>query len=132
MQVFILSDQDTETETQPVATIVCPPTITPSKKKVRNHKHACDICGKKYCTPKDLAEHKNTHTGEKPYVCDICGKSFTSRSSHWLHQRKHTSEKDHKCAICGKEFFSACFLRTHERVHTGEKPYVCEICGKNW
>lgn len=96
------------------------------------HNHVCDICSKMFCTPRHLADHKNTHTGDKPYVCDSCGRSYAKYRSFYAHRLTHTSEKSYTCETCGKNIDSLYHFKAHIRIHTREKPYVCEICGKTF
>ena len=44
-------------------------------------KHQCEVCGKSFLYKKDLNDHNNSHTGEKPYCCEICGASFAARTN---------------------------------------------------
>ena len=39
--------------------------------------HLCDICGEGFKYPSVLKYHKQSHTGEKPFMCKICKKTFT-------------------------------------------------------
>ncbi|CAH1776325.1 unnamed protein product [Owenia fusiformis] len=56
--------------------------------KQRKTKWSCDICGKKFISITHLNNHKNVHTGEKPFKCPLCLKGFTQTSSLNLHQRR--------------------------------------------
>lgn len=92
----------------------------------------CDICSKTFLRTKEYAEHRRTHTGEKPYMCDLCGKSFGRRRTMIDHRRLHTGERPFLCEICDKRFATSGELVKHRRFHTGEKPYQCNICGKTF
>jgi len=35
-------------------------------------KYKCDVCGKGFAQKQHLSDHKNIHTGEKPYKCKFC------------------------------------------------------------
>ena len=35
-----------------------------------------------------LRDHKNVHTGEKPYKCKYCSTCFASVGNHRMHERK--------------------------------------------
>ncbi|CAI9739848.1 zinc finger 239-like isoform X2 [Octopus vulgaris] len=105
---------------------------------LRSHKHTqtseksyCDICGKLF-TRKNIAVHKRSHTGEKPYRCDICGKTFSQSCAVIKHKRTHTGDKPYRCEICGKSFSESHNLSRHRRIHTGEKPFCCQICGTSF
>ena len=41
----------------------------------------------------DFQDHKNTHTGEKPYKCKYCSASFASQGTHAMHQRTHLGHR---------------------------------------
>ncbi|XP_008553025.1 zinc finger protein 723 [Microplitis demolitor] len=119
----------------------------------------CDQCGKKYSSKNLLEEHRNTHTGHRPYICKVCKKDFASKytfkahvKTHEIrprpfecmqcnktflsqqnltqHERTHLGIKEFVCQHCGKAFGSQHNLEVHNIVHTGHKPYVCDHCGK--
>jgi len=53
----------------------------------------CDLCGKSFQRAKEYAEHRRSHTGERPYSCDVCGKTFGRRRTMTEHQRIHTGDR---------------------------------------
>ena len=53
----------------------------------RKRGHECDVCEKVFRYPSKLAEHRRTHTKEKPYECDVCEKSFTQAGTLKRHKR---------------------------------------------
>ena len=115
----------------------------------------CDLCDKEFADSSDLAEHKKSHNGEKPFEskasntapsylmcdlktdtierpfkCEICYKAFPRFSNLTRHQRIHTGERPFVCELCDKAFTESSHLVLHKRKHTGERPFKCELCEK--
>uniref|UniRef100_A0A6P7F4L7 Zinc finger protein 208-like n=1 Tax=Diabrotica virgifera virgifera TaxID=50390 RepID=A0A6P7F4L7_DIAVI len=105
-----------------------------SKKK----KFKCNICTKKLKNERDALEHKNLHTGDKPFKCDQCDRIFPLSSSLRVHKKKKHSktlkEKVRKCVVCSKEYKSHSGLLRHYSSSHKELGYDytvdCDICGK--
>ena len=47
----------------------------------------CEFCGKGFIFKKQLQEHLNIHTGEKPHLCKFCGAAFNATGSRHNHER---------------------------------------------
>jgi KRAB domain-containing zinc finger protein len=41
----------------------------------------------------NFLDHKNIHTGEKPYKCKFCSARFASKGTHAGHQRSHLGHR---------------------------------------
>jgi KRAB domain-containing zinc finger protein len=41
----------------------------------------CQVCGKAFITARQLNEHTNLHTGEKPHKCHKCSLRFSLKAS---------------------------------------------------
>ena len=60
---------------------------------IYDRKFKCDVCGKSFEKNAKLKDHKNTHTGEKPYQCKFCNTCFASFGTHAMHQRSHLGHR---------------------------------------
>lgn len=98
--------------------------------------HNCLECGKRFATPSSLKDHRNEHSGDKPYKCKFedCAMRFKSKQLLCRHLKKH--ECAHKCMFegCGKRFAFRERLIVHQKIHSNERPLVCpwEGCGKRF
>ena len=49
--------------------------------------YSCDLCALSFNRHHDLKRHRETHTGERPYLCNGgCGKTFTRKDALKRHQ----------------------------------------------
>eukprot|EP00066_Takifugu_rubripes_P018850 XP_011608116.1 PREDICTED: zinc finger protein 408 [Takifugu rubripes] len=98
--------------------------------EVRERRHRCSSCGKKFFQIGHLKKHQFSHTEEKPFSCSECGKNYTSAESFRAHQMSHRGERPFSCPHCEKTYGLKRDLKEHLVLHTGEKPYACDHCGK--
>ena len=125
-----------------------------------NSEEECEFCGKMILLNK-LQEHKNSHTGDKPYQCKYCNEKFagiTSRTNHvhsshpdkypftckkcgmsfkWISQRRAHMENQHANKpkyryICKKEMPSQIAVEAHGRSLKTEVQWNCSPCGKTY
>ena len=80
----------------------------------------CSMCGEKYDTEADLAEHVLGYIPQmKVNACLVCGRHLAPMSSMEKHLRTHTGEKMATCPVCSRKFAEAYNLKSHMRIHTG-------------
>lgn len=101
----------------------------------QNYKYKCKECGKGFHMLSWFREHKNYHTGDKPFECDLCLKRFVY--SRYLTAHKNNIHNEditrtlnlHECVICKKRYQHKSSLDLHMNVHTGNVA-ICDVCGK--
>uniref|UniRef100_A0A8C5RXH1 Zinc finger protein 445 n=1 Tax=Laticauda laticaudata TaxID=8630 RepID=A0A8C5RXH1_LATLA len=99
------------------------PHMAPKRIRIREKRHPCIECGKRFRCQSELALHQKVHTRPKSYNCTECGKQF-GRSSHLTrHQKTHMGEECHVCTECGKRFRWSTELAIHQRIHDMEQPH---------
>jgi KRAB domain-containing zinc finger protein len=75
--------------------------------------HLCEICGKNFGSKPLLDDHRNIHTGEKPFKCHWCDKRFRFRTGLDVHQNIH-KEKQYICDIGGMKFTQSGSVKRHK------------------
>jgi len=103
---------------------------------IHRGKYKCTECGKCCRSSHDLAKHRRSHSGEKPFECTVCSKRFTQAGQLVVHSRIHCGEKPYQCSLCGKCFSDSSTLQRHKRsVHGNSGQYLCppvqSKCGFN-
>ncbi len=73
--------------------------ITHLKKK----KFKCTICLGFFASHQSLQEHRNLHSGARPFVCSFCNCSFRQASQLSLHKRTHAQEAEQEEDAVGLE-----------------------------
>ncbi|XP_062871010.1 pleiomorphic adenoma gene X [Trichomycterus rosablanca] len=62
---------------------------------VRERKHQCDSCGRRFFTRKDVRRHAVVHTGRRDFLCPRCAQRFGRRDHLTRHLKKsHAQELD--------------------------------------
>nr|XP_006819571.1 PREDICTED: zinc finger protein PLAG1-like [Saccoglossus kowalevskii] len=60
---------------------------------VKEKKHKCEHCDRRFYTRKDVRRHLVVHTGRKDFLCQICGQRFGRKDHLVRHSRKsHSGE----------------------------------------
>ncbi|XP_055611726.1 zinc finger protein 25-like [Uranotaenia lowii] len=93
---------------------------------------ACQICGKRFATNKNLLSHMLMHNNERNFECDICHETFKTKSVLKGHFERHSDERKFGCNLCGKALKTKSSLRVHIKRHTNERKFECEGCGKRF
>jgi uncharacterized Zn-finger protein len=67
---------------------------------------ACDMCALSFNRQHDLKRHRETHSGEKPFLCNGgCGKTFTRKDALKRHQVRRSS---YRILPAYRSSFAAC------------------------
>ncbi|XP_077990896.1 zinc finger protein PLAG1-like [Glandiceps talaboti] len=60
---------------------------------VKEKKHKCEHCERRFYTRKDVRRHLVVHTGRKDFLCQVCGQRFGRKDHLVRHSRKsHSGE----------------------------------------
>ena len=84
--------------------------------------HQCPDCGCCFTQQRSLQEHRNIHTGERPFVCNLCGKAFCHRRTLNKHTRIHSRERPFHCDFCGQTFKLKDTMKRHQMAHCRHTP----------
>ncbi|XP_064837566.1 zinc finger and SCAN domain-containing protein 21-like isoform X2 [Oncorhynchus masou masou] len=84
--------------------------------------HQCPDCGCCFAQQRNLEEHRNIHTGARPFVCGVCGKAFCHRRTLNKHTRIHSWERPFQCTDCGQTFKLKDTMKRHQVSHSKPGP----------
>ena len=56
--------------------------------QAHDRKHECEQCGKRFARRLALNDHKNVHTGARPYICEQCGLTYINNSNRYQHIKR--------------------------------------------
>ena len=97
-------------------------------KNIDSDVYKCTECDERYHDSNELAIHRRSHSGEKPFECSVCSKRFTHAESLDAHNRIHSGEKPYKCHVCDQAFSQLGRLNTHMLLHSEDKADNCSLC----
>ncbi|XP_072929544.1 uncharacterized protein [Epargyreus clarus] len=98
----------------------------------RSREHECEVCGKKFGTKANLAQHASVHTGAYDLECKECGKRFRSKPSLYIHEQSHGGVKRWACGQCERSFRWRTHLARHVQRHAAQRAHVCGACGRGF
>lgn len=100
-----------------------PPRLpSPLHSQLSSPSHQCPDCGCCFTQQRSLREHRNIHTGERPFVCGLCGKAFCHRRTLNKHTRIHSRERPFHCDFCGQTFKLKDTMKRHQMAHCRHTP----------
>lgn len=94
-------------------------------KELKVQEFICDICLRKFATPKSIYIHLKLHMGK--YFCRTCEKVFARREN--LKRHKCNKIYSLKCPKCEKIFYQKKYLVKHMSI-VHDKKYLCAECNK--
>jgi len=74
--------------------------IIHSRRHTGEHLYSCSQCEKSFSSPCSLCDHKNIHASK--YKCTECGKCCKSSNELAVHRRSHSGQKPFECTVCSK------------------------------
>ena len=109
-------------------------------KKDFTKQYNCELCPASSTHRSFLRQHRNVHTGDRPFACEYCPKRFLRSNALERHKLAvHSHEKDEqeklkstspRCPYCQKLFMYQSDLNRHLPVHMRKMKHQCVYCGK--
>lgn len=94
--------------------------------------YPCNVCGRKFNHPKNLASHAVRHK-ERGIKCPECGAGFYLRVELHKHiNQVHRKCRPYVCEDCGRSFCQRSVLKHHRTVHSDHRPLTCPLCGRTF
>ena len=103
---------------------------------LQDTEYKCDICGKSFSRPSNVARHVETiHTKTKTFPCKWCGKDFKSTGGRDMHIHADHRGIRFDCNLCGKVFkrkgsLDRHVLGVHQQGVTSM--FKCPVCLKEF
>lgn len=97
-------------------------------KHLKNGRHQCSICSRRFFSSHELSRHMPVHTNIKAHECKECGKAFKQAGQLYKHLQIHSGEKKFECDICKHKFTQKTNLHNHYSTHSQEKLFECKEC----
>ncbi|KAG7242200.1 hypothetical protein INR49_024246 [Caranx melampygus] len=98
-----------------------------SKTHFEDKFYECDLCKRVFTSLKACEYHVSLHKCMLDVVCEICGRKFSSPKSLARHRRK-LCRSSFKCTDCMQTFTRKNALLRHSFSHLGLLPYTCVRC----
>ncbi|XP_035700459.1 putative zinc finger protein 840 [Folsomia candida] len=102
-----------------------------------SNEQPCYIYGINFATKKDLATHRKTHNGQRPFTCDKCPKTYASWVMCEMHKLRHTPEwseleNDSKKLANFRRNFTLERRKWRMKYYKPPKLHECPHCGKTF
>ena len=101
-------------------------------KHLKNGRHQCPVCSRRFFSSHELGRHMPVHTNVKAHVCEICGKSYKQSGHLHRHLQMHTGERNFECNICKRTFGQKTNLENHYSTHSHDKLFECKECNAKY
>ena len=89
--------------------------------------HECSRCGAKFEEKNALRRHREGH--KSSYQCRFCAATFSKLCRLEEHRNIHTGEKPFECSHCEAKFAESKQLKLHNQIHDEKKIFECKHCG---